>query len=220
MGDLVTRSLRRADMDGSSPVKPPEVKALISEHYGHLHSIVAKAGYRYFEDVATITATGATSYPLPADFDYSIGIDRVVEVSSGLTAQLSELMVQERNHYSSNVGDACAYSIVGQTVVLFPRPTTGTYTLLYVPQAPDLSTLGDSALVDLVTADGEAFLIWGVAVTLLGRVESSTDLAIAQRDAAERRFFEDVTSRALINPRRRIVQRTHIDFDDYAYEDY
>src|SRR5512139_854470 len=214
MGDLVLRSLRRADLpETGGPFTVPEVKALISEQYGHLYSIVVQAGYRYFEAKETITATGAASYALPDDHDCTIGIDRVLD-SAGSTEQLDELMVQERNAYSGSTGDACYYSVVGQTIVLFPRPSSGSYEHLYVPQSPDISALADTADVDLVTSDGEAFLIYGVAVKLLQKTESSTVDAMAERDAAEVRFTRDVGHRAVVNPRRRVVRQTPM-LDDY-----
>lgn len=204
MSDLVLRCQRRADMEFSGPIQVPEWKALISEQYAQLYGTTVKAGLRYFESTATITANGATSYALPSDHDETIGIDRTLD-SSGRKVQLGELMIQERNYWSGQTGDAVAYSIVGQNVVLFPRPTTGTYTHVYVPQSPDISSLGDSSTVDLVTGDGEAFLIWGVAVKALMKTESDTSLAIQEREQASERFAEDVALRALVNPRRRVV---------------
>lgn len=218
MGDLVTRCLRRADLPATGgPFTLPEVKSLISEQYGHLYSIVVKAGYRYFEadPPQTITASGATSYPLPDDHDCTIGIDRVID-SAGRTIQLDELMIQERDRLSGETGDACYYSVVGQSIVLFPTPTSGTYMHLYVPQAPDISTLGDGAEVDVVTADGEAFLIYGVAVKLHAKTECDPRLAIDERDRAETRFTQDVGHRAVTNPRRRIVRPTP--FEESYYD--
>lgn len=210
MSDLVLRCQRRADMEFSSPIQTPEWKALISEQYAQLYGTVVKAGMRYFESTATITATGATSYPLPSDHDETIGIDRQLD-TTGRKMQLTELMIQERNAWSGQTGDAVSYSIVGQTVVLFPRPTTGTYLHVYVPQSPDISSLADQSTVDLVTGDGEAFLIWGVAVKALSKTESATDLAIQEREAADVRFSEDVSLRALVNPRRRVVLRSPLE---------
>lgn len=216
MSDLVTRSQRRADMEVNSSIQIPEWKALISEQYGQMYSMVVKAGMRYFESTATITANGAATYPLPSDHDESIGIDRQLD-SSGRKVQLQEFMVQERNVWSGQTGDAVAYSIVAQTIVFFPRPITGTYTHVYVAQSPDISSLGDTSTVDVVTADGEAFLIWGVAVKALSKTESDTRVAMQERDEAGARFMEDVTLRALINPRRRIVQSSP---GDYYGSDY
>lgn len=207
MSDLVLRCQRRADREGDTTIATPEWKSLISEQYGHLYSCVVKSGMRYFESTSTITATGATTYSLPADTDSIIGVDRVVNPTTGQTYQLDELMIQERNAFGGTSGDAVAYSIVGQNVVLYPRPLTGTYTLFYVPQSTDISSLPDTSTVDVVTADGEAFLIWGVAVKAIAKLREDPSLAISERNAAEERFVEDVNLRALANPRRRVVMR-------------
>lgn len=215
MSDLVLRCQRRADMEyganGSGAIAPTEWKALISEQYAQLYSTVVKAGLRYFETEATITATGASSYAVPSDHDETIGVDRVIDPTSGLRVQLGEVMLQERNRFSSITGDAQGYALVGQAVVLYPRPSSGTYVHVYVAQSPDISTAADTALVDLVTGDGEAFLIWGVAVKALSKTGDDTALALAEREAAARRFAEDVQMRALQNPRRRVVNRTQLD---------
>jgi hypothetical protein len=204
MSDLVLRCQRRADMEGDDVITPPEWKALISEQYTSLYSTVVSAGMRYFEATDSITATGATSYPLPVDHDETIGVDRVIDAATDQRVQLEEMMIQERTAWSGQTGEARAYSIVGQTVVLFPRPSTGTYKHVYVPQAPDLSALADSATVDLVTGDGESFLIWGVAVVAVPKRDRDPTLAITQRDGAGKRFAKDVQRRALVNPRRRV----------------
>jgi hypothetical protein len=107
--------------------------------------------------------------------------------------------------WSGQTGDAIAYSVVGQNVVLFPKPSTGTYIHIYVPQAPDISSLADTSTIDVVTNDGEAFLIWGVAVKALGKRKQDPSLAMAERDAAEKRFYEDAQLRAFANPRRRVI---------------
>jgi hypothetical protein len=204
MSDLVLRCQRRADMEFSTAIQPPEWKALISEMYGQMYSTVVKAGLRYFETTATITATGAASYSLPSDHDETIGIDRVVDASTGRIEQLGELMIQERNLWSGQTGDARAYSLVGQSIVLFPRPAAGTYLHLYVAQSPDISSLADTSTVDLVTADGEAFLINGVAVKAMPKSESDITSVMNERNDAALRFAADVQMRALVNPRRRV----------------
>lgn len=214
MSDLVLRCQRRADMENDTTISKPEWKALISEQYGHLYSTVVKAGMRYFETTDVITATGATSYALPSDHDETIGIDRILD-SLGNKTSLDELMVQERNMWAGSTGDAMAYSVVAQTIILFPRPTTGTYNHVYIAQSPDVSALSDEATVDVVTADGEAFLIWGVTVKSKSKRDQDPSLAIAERNAAEGRFMEDCTLRAFVNPRRRVVRPSPA----YTYDD-
>src|SRR4051812_36500841 len=122
MSDIVLRCKRRADLEGQTVIGDPEWKALISEQYGQMYAIVVKSGMRYFESSATIAANGATSYALPSDHDETIGIDRTID-SSGRKVQLAEFMIQERNEWSGQTGDAMAYSLVAQTIVLLPRPT-------------------------------------------------------------------------------------------------
>jgi hypothetical protein len=214
MGELVRRCKRRAGLEFTSPISDPEWKALISEQYGHLYSIVVKSGFRYFEanPPQTIAADGSASYALPSDHDCTIGIDRSLD-GNGTVTQLDELMIAERDALSGQTGDACYYSVVGQTIVLFPKPTSGTYSHLYVPQSPDISTLPDANNVDLVTADGESFLIYGVAVKAMAKTEQDPSLAMAERDSAERRFTEDVGLRALVNPRRRVVRPTPLEWE-------
>lgn len=204
MSDIVLRCKRRADLEGQTVIGDPEWKALISEQYGQMYAIVVKSGMRYFESSATLTANGATSYALPSDHDETVGIDRTID-NSGRKVQLAEFMIQERNEWSGQTGDAMAYSLVAQTIVLFPRPTSGTYTHVYVPQSPDISALADASTVDVVTADGEAFLIYGVSTKAKAKLDADPRLDIAERDAAMGRFAEDVEMRALVNPRRRIV---------------
>jgi len=206
MGDVVLRCQRRADMENDTTISIPEWQALISEQYAHLYGIVVKAGMRYFESTSTITADGSTSYTLPVDHDETIGIDRTVD-SSGRKVELDELMVQERNAFSGQTGDALCYALSGQTIVFYPRPLTGTYTHVYVAQSPDISAISDETTFDVVTGDGEAFLVWGVTVKAQAKRDKDTTLAIQERNAAEVRFNEDCCLRALINPRRRVIVR-------------
>lgn len=207
MSDLVLRCKRCANMEREGFISDPEWKSLISEQYGHIYANVVKQGMRHFEATQVFTADGSTSYALPTDHDQTIGIDRTLD-GTGRTVQLGELMIQERNAWSGQTGDAVAYSIVGQTIVLFPRATSGTYTHVYVPQSPDLSALADNSTVDVVTADGEAFLINGVGVKAKMKRDEDPSYWVRERDAAEQRFVEDVAIRALVNPRRKVVLST------------
>lgn len=217
MSELVLRCQRRADLEGDESISRPEWKSLISEQYGHVYSRVVQSGMRYFEATSTITASGASAYPLPDDHDATIGVDRVLD-SSGRTVQLDELMVQERNAFSGSSGEAAAYSVVGLNLVLYPNPLSGSYVLTYVPQSPDLSSLADTETVDVVTADGEAFLIYGVAVKAVAKRKEDPRLLIAERDQAEERFVADVDLRAMQNPRRRVAMRSAL-IDGYG-DDY
>lgn len=220
MSDVVLDCQRRADAEGDAALTTPEWKALISEQYAHLYAIVVKAGMRYWESTYSIPVNGAASYALPVDFDEYIGVDRTLDATAGRTTELGELMVQERNRFSGQTGDAVAFAIVGQNIVLYPRPSSGTYTLVYVPQAPSLRAYADTATFDVVTGDGEAFLIHGVAVKAKLKLKEDASADILERDRAEQRFAEDVQRRALINPRRRVIMRPVIDDALYGDDPY
>lgn len=210
-------------MEGDTTVVTPEWKALISEMYAQLYAVVVSAGMRYFESTQTVTATGAQSYALPVDHDETIGIDRIVDSVNGFRMPLGELMIQERTRMTGTQGDATAYAIVGQTIVLSPVPPSGSYLHTYVAQAPDLSALADTSTVDMVTGDGEAFLIWGVAVKTIPKRNGDPSLAMSERDAAGKRFAIDVQRRALANPRRRVPVApplgAGVDGNDWEYND-
>lgn len=212
MGTLVTSCQREADAEGDTTITVPEWKRWISQQYATLYSIVVQSGFRYFESSVPIVATGAASYPLPSDHDCTIGIDRVLD-GAGRIDSLGELMIAERDRLASITGDALYYSLVGQSIVFYPQPSSGTYTHLYVAQSPDISSIADGTDVDMVTGDGEAFLIWGVAVRGIGKLKRDPSFAITQRNEAEARFTRDVQSRALVNPRRRVVRPTPLEDD-------
>ncbi len=208
VGTLVTRSQKRADREGDPAVD--EWKALISEKYGELHSTVAEVGSSYFEAKSDIVTTGAASYPLPAAMLSVISVDLLVNGEIGNRPSLKLLMPQERALWSGRTGDACRYAFSGETIEFFPKPTSGTYRLVYIPQPADLSAAADATEVDVITADGEAFLIWGVAAMARDKGESDLRFAFDQSEKAKVRLQTWAINRALHEPRRRVIES-----DDY-----
>lgn len=203
--DLVTRCQQRCDRENDPSISPTEWKTLISSSYGELYALIVDSGMRYFETSSSITATGAASYPLPTDHLETIGLDRVLN-TGGDTRELTEAMIQERNRWSGQTGDAVAYAIIAQTIVLYPKPSSGTYAFVYIAQPPDLSAAADSTPVDVMTVNGEEFLIYATAIKAHAKGETDAQLAVAEREAARIRVKEDAIDRALINPRRRMVR--------------
>lgn len=205
LDDLRLRCQRRSNKEGDPSISIPEWNALISEQYGDLYSEVEKTGLRYFESAFAFSANGAASYAVPVDHLATLGIDRITD-SVGSRVTLDEMMSPERTRWAGQVGDAQSYAIVGQLIYLFPKPSSGNYEMLYMPQAPDLSTAADSTSVDVVQADGEAFLIWGVVVKALSKSESDVRTAMAEREAARVRFVDWAILRAFVQPRRPIYR--------------
>ncbi len=211
LGTLVTRCQQRADLENNDHIATAEWKSLISEMNGELQLLVAETGMRYFETEANISLS---TFALPSDHLATIGVDFVVDVA-GRRRQLAEIMVQERTFVIGQTGEAYTFAIVAQTILLYPVPSTGTYKHIYIPQPPDISAAADATNVDVVTPDGEAFLIWGVAVKALAKSESDVRLAIMERDQARERLRTWAQLRSYITPRRRItVNPDHENFEE------
>jgi len=204
MGEFVLRCRRRVDMKRNQARTDDDFKALISEQYGDLWGVVSGTGYRYFETSTTITATGADSYDEPDDHLGSVWLSRVLP--DGREWPLEELMAQEEWMYKGRTGDALAFSHIDDQIFLYPKPSSGTYKLYYIPQATDLSAYADGEVVDVVTADGAAFLIWGVAVKAHGELEGNAQLALAERDRYEKKLMEWAALKAFNEPRRTPVE--------------
>lgn len=199
------RCQRRADMESNSLIGNGEWKALISEQYGDLYSVVASAGLRYFETTYAFTTTGAAFIAEPIDMLATVGVDYIAN-ASGQRDSLSELMTTERQYLAGLTGTAQAYSLVDDRLMLYPVPPAGQqYEWLYIAQSPDLTTLADIDCVDLVTPDGEAFLMWGVTVKALAKSESDVQLALAERESARVRLCDWATLRAFNSARRRVI---------------
>lgn len=200
MGQVVLRCRRRVDMKTNQARTDPDFKALISEQYGDLHGVVSGTGYRYFETSTTFAATGAESYLEPSDHLGSVRLARVLD--DGREIPVDEFMAQEEWAYKGRTGDAIGFSHVDDRIFLYPKPSSGNYKLYYIPQPPDVSNYADAEVVDLVTSDGLAFLIWGVAVKVHGELEGDAVLALQERNRYEQKLMEWAALKAFNEPRR------------------
>jgi hypothetical protein len=205
LGTLVTRCKQRADREGDSHISDSEWKALISEVYAsEIYGVVADAGLPYFQSEQTISATGADSYAEPADHLSTIAIDRVLD-ASGRRDTMTELMAQEIDRWAGTTGDAHGWAHIDDQIFLYPNPSSGTYKHRYIAQPADLSSSADGTAVDLVNADGESALIWGVTVLAKSKSDEDVTLAMRMRDEARERMVMWAANRSLNSPRRRIV---------------
>lgn len=199
---LVGRAKQRCDMEGQELISDSEWKGYISTAYADLVGTVAETGLRHFEDTEDYTGDGTADYALPADHLSTIAVDFV---NGTQRRELFELMAQERNMYAGVTGEAQAYAVIGSNLYLYPTPASGTYRLTYVPQPTDLSSSADATAVDVVSPDGEAFLLWHVAVQALAKEGSDTSLARQEREEARIRLANWASLRSLHSSRRRVV---------------
>lgn len=211
MGKLEARCQRRADLEEDDHISHEEWLEIINESWGELFGIVAGAGLRYFETRETFTTDGSNELAEPVNVRSIVGL-WLVE-SSGHKRLLRPLLPQERAQWSgSGTDSARRYEFIDNTLYLYPTPPTGqTYELLYIPEAPDVSEYASDDCVDCVTAEGEAFVIWGAVVKAKSKSESDVRLALAERERLGSVVKDWALNRMMIEPQRRIV--TDIDLE-------
>jgi len=153
---------------------------------------------------------GGGSYSLPPNYLSTVGVEYVVSTATNERRPLSELMVQERHQFSGRSGTAMAYSIKGHQIFLHPNPTAGQrYVHTYAPQAVDLSSTPTAAVIDVVTPDGEEFIVAHVALKILTKEEAEQGLLVSLKDDrndARARLHEWAVLRALNSPRRPVLE--------------
>jgi hypothetical protein len=209
MDTLITRCKRRADKENDDHIPSEEWRAFISEVWGaDVFGPVAECGLRYFETTATLVSDGSAYVTEPSNHLSTIRVDYID--TSGRHHELVELNVAEEAFFAGSPagsGPARFFTCVDDRLYLYPTPPSGqSYQVLYVPQAPNLSDKDDDYCVDLVTMDGEACLIWGVAVLALGKAKQDATLAVQKHGEHRERHLDWATERMLTQPRRRVVQ--------------
>ncbi len=207
LGALVTRCLRRADLENQDDPSSSMVKEMIHLVYAELYSLLVDAGISFFDTESIILTDGDSVFALPDDHLVTIGVDYVVDASDR-RRQLVELMVPERNWTSGQTGasEAVAFRLIGSNLKLYPTPPDNQeYRLIYVPVPDDLSSAADATVIEMATLDGEQFVIWAVSALCKHKVGLDATVDRQEREAARERVLFWAAQRALHNGRRRIV---------------
>lgn len=164
--EIRNRIRQRTDNENSSFVSDSELNGLINTAYAELYGILVRFSLQRNETLDTITADGSTSYTLASDFYSLIGVWRVEgDVRIRLTRY------NERFRPGSVAGPASEYRMVGMTVVLYPKPASGTYELVYVPVPSTLSADGD--VLDGVLG-WEELVVIDASIRVLEKEEADT----------------------------------------------
>ena len=188
MALILARGFKRADMETDDHIETTERKALVAEVYNEIHSIVSDTGCRHFETEATITATGASSYALPAAWLQTRAIEYVVDSADRRRPLRGPVSAQRQHQLAGLVGDAYYYTIAGGNIVLLPNPASGSYKHRYLPQPTDYSSAATTDSIDLLNSNGESFMYWSLAC--LGRDKEESDLRYAE--ARRQHFAEEL----------------------------
>jgi hypothetical protein len=203
---LVTRCLRRGNREiatGPDPgIEPGEAKALVSSMYGEMHAVVSETGARYFEVEATITATGAASYALPTAHLSTLGVDLRLD-SADRRRRLTRINSQERSLLQGLTGEADYYALESSNLVLYPRPSSGTYLHRYIPQPAYVTSEDDRVLLP---QGFERRVIYGMVshgMIKEGGASAALERQIQRADAeiGLQLFGQGIEQRARIKPR-------------------
>lgn len=187
------RIRKLADAEENLHVSDAEIDEGVDEVYGDLFHLVVDGAGEYFQVTHTITADGSASYDEPDDHLSTVSFERVD--ANGTRTPLRRLEPQQRHRFGTSTGTATSYSLVDDQIYLYPRPSSGSYELLYIPQPPDISTYADSDLIDVVCIYGAQFLVYGVAALVLSKSESDQRGWLARQQRAEQKLIEWAATR-------------------------
>lgn len=202
LAEIRTRAMDRCDMlvdaAGDGYVDTAAWSRLIDAAYTELYDLLVSSGLYYFESTATVTATGAATYALPADHYQTIGVD-YVRGSDSVALEL--IGARGRNRYRATGSRAYAYRVVGATIALYPSPASGqTYLLTYVPAPASLVDAVDATTIDGVSG-WEEFLVVVAAKKARIREESDVSALVAEENQLRQRIAEMAEQREAAEPR-------------------
>ena len=213
LAQLITRVRQRADMVGSTFVSDSEVVDYINVAMAEIHDLLVDKYEDYFVSSTTYTLPADNPGTLPSDFYKALGVDFL---SGGLTYRMMRFTFQERNMYNapaivaSRIADT-RYAIQGNQIKFIPSPSTsGTVTLIYVPESQQFSAGSTSDTIvskaPPIAKGYEEYLVVDAAIKCLMKEESNTqphmiykeqlrkrlEAASANRDAGESSKITDV----------------------------
>lgn len=184
--EMRTRVRQRTDNENSSFVSDSELTQLINTEYKELYGLLVRHSLQRTEDTQTITANGSSSYALDGDFYSVIGVFRT---EGSVRVPLSRHT--ERFRPGSVAGTATSYRIVNSTLVLYPKPASGTYEVIYIPVPAELSA-------DVDTMDGvlgwEELVVVNAAIKVLQKEEADYEHLRTDRAELLRRIQDEAAA--------------------------
>jgi hypothetical protein len=183
LSELRTRIRQRTDSENSEFVTDAELNQLINTAYQELYGLLVRASLHRTEEVETVTADGSDSYSMPSDFLSLIGVYRVYDEDKVPLERFPD-----KFRPGSRTGDASMYRVVGSELVLYPKPSDGSYDIVYIPVPGEL--VADADQLDGVLG-WEEFVVIDAAINVLAKEESNTLALEAKRDRILKRISDE-----------------------------
>lgn len=184
---LITQARQRADQVGSQFVSDSEALDYLKLGYQNFYDLVVQSNNNYYLNQFDVTlVSGQQDYPLPADFYKLLGMDLLATVGAPVT--LRPFQFNERNRYkyaglTTMAGPVYRYNLLGSQVRFTPIPGTGSIKVYYTP----LAVLPTADTDNMDTMGFDEFLILSVALKMLAKEESDTQLVAAELAAQRER---------------------------------
>ncbi len=181
-------------MESSDFIADSELNTHINNSGAELHECLVDAEL-YSIATQTLTITGAESYSLDAAF---FRIVQVVRVDGDVLIPLRPITVRQRiNYVTTAQPDAEAWLVMGTSIYLYPKPSAGTYKVLYIPQWTTLSSDSDSVSYP---NGWDEYIVVDAAIKCLAKEESGTDHLQAERDRLLERIYSASHHRQWADP--------------------
>jgi hypothetical protein len=200
LAELRTQCRERADMVESQFVTDSELDNYINKSIAALHDLLIGAyNEEYFMEQFDFTSTGTITRALPADFYKLRGVD---VYSGGYWCSVKRFNFNRRNAQSFTANllglSDLQYRLVGSNIRFNFAPDVGQqFRLFYHPVAPVLTDPTDE--YDDANQYAE-FVIVDVAIKMLNKEESDTQVLVLERQAVEKRIVSMAQNRDANEP--------------------
>ena len=175
VSELITRIKQRTNNEYTSGefVSESELIQLIRTKHEELYGYLVRYGIHQLEDTQTITANGAATYSLDSDFYSVLGVYR----ADGDR----RLPLKRHDHYTmpvtTSTGDAVSYRIMNGAVQFYPVPTSGTYSVVYIPKAEATDGSAVAATTDSIEGVNgwEEYIVIACSIAVKQKEEMPTE---------------------------------------------
>ncbi len=212
LAEMITRVRQRTDTVNSDFVTDAEITQLVNTAYKELYGMLVTKTLHRAETTYDFEADDSASYPLPSDLFSVIAVYR----NEGEDMYPLERF-QDKFRPGTRSGEATMYRVQGVNLILYPKPSSGDYTVIYVPLPADLSDPAD--MLDGVLG-WEEFVVLEAAICVLEKEESDTSKLEYKRDRILKRIRDEAEGVELTETPRLVNVRSWSAGKNYCDTDW
>lgn len=173
-GDIITRALQKIHGEANA-FFTTAAPLFAQEAYNEVYAYFMSKGLHMLESDHSPTINGASTYTLPSDFYATLNVMRLQgsdyyklhPVQPDIELAARSLTGNEANFYKIR-----RTSTNTRTIQFYPNPTSGTYTVHYVPECP---TFANDASVLITVGPSDALVACILAKKFLVREEEKNN---------------------------------------------